>query len=318
MTRVEGGSRGQPGAGGKGPLSVLAIGDAVLDVVVELSRTPVVGDDVPARISLSNGGQASNVASWCSALGAKAAVISRVGGDLAGQLVAGRLERQGVVLLGPSGPGGEDGATGVIVSLVTAGGERSMASDRGASAGIAVSDLDPAWFLRCDWLHVSGYSLFAPAGPAAATAAAEMARAAGARVSVDLSAATLVESVGSGEAIRRVEACRPEVVFGNEAEHEAIGVLEGVVTVVKRGPEGFVVRDPGGSVRWPALPVPEVRDSTGAGDAFAAGWIVGGPELARAAAAECLAHAGAMPRAGAAPRVRESLAQRRGSITTRP
>ena len=292
---------------------VLTIGDAVVDVVVELSRPPVVGDDVPARISLSNGGQASNVAAWCAALGTRAAVISMVSTDLAGQLVTGLLERHGVELLGPTGRGGAEGATGVVVSLVTPGGERSMASDRGASAELVAPDLDPAWFRDCDWLHVSGYSLLGPAGDEVAMAAAAMARAAGARVSVDLSSATLVESIGSAEAASRVEACRPEVVFATEAEHAALGPLKGVVTVVKLGPEGFVVDGAAGATRWTALETAEVRDTTGAGDAFAAGWIVGGPELARAAARACLANPGAMPQAGAA-----ALAQRRGSITTRP
>ncbi len=274
---------------------VCTIGDAVVDVVVELSRLPVVGDDVPGRISLSNGGQASNVAAWCSALGARAAVLSNVGADLAGDLVAGLLLRYGVELLGPGQAGGE-ASTGTIVSLVTPGGERSMVSDRGAAARLRASDVQAAWFRGCDWLHVSGYSLFGADDGEAALVAADLAHRVGATVSVDVSAATLVESIGAAESIRRIRACSPNVVFSNEAERRAVGHIDGTSLVVKLGRNGFVLQDDSGERSWAALDAETVRDTTGAGDAFAAGWIVGGPELARMAAQACLGEVGAMPR----------------------
>lgn len=274
--------------------SVCAIGDAVLDVIVELSQLPVVGDDVPGAVSVSNGGQASNVAAWCRTLGARSAVISKLGTDVAGGLVADLMERRGVGLLGPRAEPGRE-ATGTIVSLVTPGGERSMISDRGAAATLGADDLEPTWFRTCDWLHVSGYSLFGSDGGAAALAAASYERQAGGGVSVDVSAATLIESVGVGEARRRIAQCRPDVVFANLAEHRVLGALEGIAMVVKRGAAGFVVHDSDGATPWDALDAADVRDTTGAGDAFAAGWILGGPEMARAAARECLACVGAMP-----------------------
>ncbi len=276
---------------------VCTIGDAVVDVVVELSRLPVVDDDVPGRISLSNGGQASNVAAWCSALGARAAVVSKVGDDLAGDLVAGLLDRHGVELLGSRETGGRE-PTGTVVSLVTPGGERSMVSDRGAAAGLCADDIRAEWFRGCDWLHVSGYSLFGPDAGAAATVAAGYAHGMGATVSVDVSAATLVESVGASEANRRIGACSPDVVFANDAERGAIGHIEGTTMVVKLGSSGFVLHDADGQRTWAALEAETVRDATGAGDAFAAGWIVGGPELARLSARACLGHVGAMPPLG--------------------
>lgn len=276
------------------PMSVCTIGDAVVDVVIELSQLPVVGDDVPGAVTLTNGGQACNVAAWCNALGARAAVISKLGDDVAGELVASLLARHGVEVL-ERGGAAPRGPTGTIVSLVTPGGERSMISDRGVAATLRADDLEPSWFRACDWLHVSGYSLFGPHGGEAALAAAALARGAGAGISVDVSTATLVETVGVSDARRRVAACGPDVVFANVAEHRAIGTLAGTVMVVKHGPAGFVVHDGAGATPWPALAAAEVRDSTGAGDAFAAGWILGGPEMAQTAARECLAHVGAMP-----------------------
>jgi sugar/nucleoside kinase (ribokinase family) len=69
------------------------------------------------------------------------------------------------------------------------------------------------------------------------------------------------------------------------------GPLPGVVWILKRGARGCSFD---GDERSP-VPVPEVVDTTGAGDALAAGWIVGGPELALEAAARCVRRAGSMP-----------------------
>ena len=80
------------------------------------------------------------------------------------------------------------------------------------------------------------------------------------------------------------------MVFGNEAEAALVGDLPGAELVVKLGPRGVRA---GGTV-FPALPTRPV-DSTGAGDAFAAGYLVGGVELGLQAAARAVATMGAMP-----------------------
>ncbi len=274
------------------PRHICAVGDALLDIIIELSRLPVADDDVPGRITLTGGGQAANVAVWCVALGLRASVVSRFGSDLTGLFVRSMLSRRGVELLGPV----EDGKTGAIASFVTPDGKRSMASDRGATAGFDVAKLDPCWFVGCTWLHISGYSLLGDDdGGEMALTAASLARDRGAQVSVDLSAATLVESLGAAEAGRRVRAAEPGVVFANEAEALAIGLLEVPTVVVKRGAAGCRVTERGESRELPANEADEVRDTTGAGDAFAAGWIVGGPGLALNAARDCVGHTGAWP-----------------------
>ena len=81
----------------------------------------------------------------------------------------------------------------------------------------------------------------------------------------------------------------PDIVFANEPESEAIGSLD-ATWVVKRGEHGIVVD----GKAFPAVPV-EAVDATGAGDALAAGFLVGGPELGLAAAARCCAKLGSMP-----------------------
>ena len=167
-----------------------------------------------------------------------------------------------------------------------------MASDRGTATALEPDDLDPAWF-ACDCLHISGYSLVATPIDNAAARAAELAHAAGAQVSVDLSASTRIRSFGAARLRERLEAVAPELVFGNEAEWQELGDLD-APRVVKRGAGGFdVVR--GDDVRRCQARDVAAVDTTGAGDALAAGFLVGGPELAAEAAARCVAQVGAMP-----------------------
>jgi ribokinase len=268
---------------------VVTLGDALLDVIVRLGEPLAPGADALASTQTAAGGQAANVAAWTVALGSGARLVSRRGDDLTGRLVTSELERRGVELAGPVG-----GRNGVVVSLVGADGERTMASDRGVATELSPTDLDHAWF-ACDFLHISGYSLLAAPIDEAAVRAATLAREGGARVSVDLSAWTRIREHGPLRFREQLEEIQPDVIFANEAEWEIVGAAYGLAptAVVKRGARGLLVL---GEERA-ELPALEgaVVDATGAGDALAAGFLVGGPELAREAAARCLAKPGAMP-----------------------
>jgi ribokinase len=121
--------------------------------------------------------------------------------------------------------------------------------------------------------------------------AAGAVRAQGGRVSVDLASASLIRAYGPELLVRRLELLAPEVLFATDDELEALGADAPAATVVrKRGADGIEVN---GS-QLPAIET-QVVDSTGAGDALAAGYLVGGPELALEAAARCVAKLGAMP-----------------------
>ena len=86
----------------------------------------------------------------------------------------------------------------------------------------------------------------------------------------------------------------PDLVFANEAEAEEFGGIGAHTVVIKRGARGCTVRRDGESHDYDAESA-RLVDSTGAGDAFAAGFLLGGPELAVSAAARCVATMGAMP-----------------------
>lgn len=270
-------------------MKVVTLGDALLDVIVRLGVPLEAGADTSAETRATPGGQAANVAAWAVALGADARCVSKRGDDPAGHVVSSELEARGVELVGPV-----EGRSGVVVSLVDRNGERTMASDRGTATALGPDDLDRTWF-ACDCLHISGYALLASPIDSAALQAAEWARANGARVSVDLSAWTRIREYGPQRFRDLLETLEPDVIFANEPEWEIVGAAYGLArtAVVKRGSRGAVVLGETHAEIAPAQGT--IVDATGAGDALAAGFLVGGHELAGEAAARCVAKLGAMP-----------------------
>ena len=187
----------------------------------------------------------------------------------------------------------------MVVSVVEPDGERTMLSDRGVSPELAPAEIEPGWVAGCERLHLSGYSLLRLPHFDAALQAAQLARAGGALVSVDLSSAALIRDFGVDAFRTRLAAVAPDIVLGNEHEHEALGGLPAPVWALKRGPLGCIVSDGAETIELPALPT-TVVDTTGAGDAFAAGFLLGGTlreaaERGLAAAARCVATLGSMP-----------------------
>jgi sugar/nucleoside kinase (ribokinase family) len=265
---------------------VCTLGDLTLDVIVRLAGPIATGGDTRAETRLAAGGQAANVAAWAAELGAGARYIGKGGADDAGRLASRELETRGVNVVGPV-----EGRGGVICSLVDESGERSMLSDRGAGAAFRPDELDPQWLDGCDHLFVSGYALLREPVRATAQAAIGLARAQGSAVSVDLSSWSAIVEYGAEEFRALLAELSPDLVFANVDEDRVLGgPLPGVPWILKRGLGGCSFD---GDERA-ALPV-EVVDSTGAGDALAAGFIVGGPELALEAAARCVSRLGSMP-----------------------
>ena len=266
---------------------VCTLGDATLDVSVRLRSPLAAGGDTDAEIHVAAGGQAANVAAWAASLGAEARFVGKRGDDGAGALVAAELEARRVALLGPV-----EGRNAVVCVLVTQSGERSMAPDRGVAPELHEEEIAPDWFDGCDHLFVSGYALFRDPVRAAAVRAVALARARGAAISVDLASWSGLRAAGADEIRALLDDLEPDAVFANEDEEQALGgPLAETVWILKRGARGCSF---GGDERA-IVPVEHVVDSTGAGDALAAGWIVGGPELALEAAARCVQHQGSMP-----------------------
>ena len=261
---------------------ICTLGDLLLDVVVTGSGALQRATDTYSDITAGPGGQAANVAAWARALGARSRLICARGADEASALAASHLQRLGVELCGPVLAGGG----GVVVSFREPDGSRTMASDPGVAAQLTADDLDLGWVHGAAVLHVSGYCLLREPIAQAALSAAQAAR----RVTLDLASARDIELFGVARFCALVEEFEPELIFANEAERAAVPNLKAANWVIKRGARGASF--PEGSRAAVAV---DAVDSTGAGDALAAGYLVGGPDLAMATAGRCVGNVGAMP-----------------------
>jgi sugar/nucleoside kinase (ribokinase family) len=259
---------------------VVTLGDLLLDVIVRVDAPIAADTDTYGRTHVGAGGQAANVAAWVVALGDRARFVGKRARDPAGRLVADALRSRGVELAGPEAETG----TGTVVSLATPDGKRAMLSDRGVS--VELGGVEAEWLEGCDRLHLPAYSLVVSPLRQAALAAARLAP----RVSVDLSSTAAIAAAGIEELRATIAEIRPDLVFATEEEQALTGPLGVETLVLKRGARGCSVNG-----RDYAAEPAEVVDGTGAGDAFAAGFIVGGPELGLRAAARCVARMGAMP-----------------------
>jgi sugar/nucleoside kinase (ribokinase family) len=218
-----------------------------------------------------------------------------VGDDLAGRLLVDELVRAGVQPGVRVTPGVPTGTVLVLTDIDGQGGNR-MLSEAGASATLAPADLDPAWFAGLAGLHLTGYSFLRPGPASAAHHALGLARAAGGIVcSMDPAPTHLIQDYGPARFRALLAALRFDVLFPNLEEGQVItGLTEpetvlaalhalAPLIVLKLGPAGCLVAwdpaDPGGPssslprAAIPAVPGPVV-DTTGAGDAFAAGFMV--------------------------------------------
>lgn len=264
-----------------GTAMIGTVGDLVEDIAVRLDGPVNLASDTPAVIRRRRGGSAANMAVSVARHGGAARFIGQIGDDAIGTVLVDALQADGVDVVVRRG-----GRTGTIVVLVDAMGERTMLTDRGACADLA--DPDPAWLDGLRVLHVPMYSF--TGGVLAATAATLVAWAheRSILVSVDLSSEALIESMGADAMAALLDRLRPDVVLANELEAAAFGGLDAIaavadLAVVKQGARPALVHhrvDTGaagaGAEAWVEVPVPTVpvvRDTTGAGDAFAAGFL---------------------------------------------
>lgn len=274
-------------------MTVVVVGDVATDVVVVLRGEPAPGSDRPASISTRGGGAAGNVAAHLARLGTPVLLVGCVGNDPAGLGLADELAADGVRLALRTVTGT---ATGTVVCLVETDGQRSMLSDRGANLELVPDDVTQAG--RGGHLHLSGYTLLDPRPREAGLAALRAAAAAGRTVSVDPASTEPLRRYGVDRFLDDTRAAT--LLLPNEEEARLLAGCSDVeraartlaerypVVVVKLGAQGALWASDGALIHRPAHPAPVV-DTTGAGDAFAAGLLsvwVGDAEVEPATALE--------------------------------
>jgi sugar/nucleoside kinase (ribokinase family) len=262
--------------------SVVVLGDLMLDVVLAPSTPLRLGTDVPGRVTIHQGGSAANTARWLGWLGVRTQLICSVGRDLAGRTLVDAVRSDGVTVRATRTGTARTGRIGVVV---TAGGERSFVADRAAADRLSPADLDPRWFASADLLHVPVYSLLGEPLGQAGRAAVRLARATGALVSLDLASVGPLLAGGREAAFALVGEVAPDLLLatatelrallGSGAQAEGTALDLAPLVAIKRGASGVsVLARSGQPARFDvATQAVAALDTTGAGDAFDAGFI---------------------------------------------
>jgi sugar/nucleoside kinase (ribokinase family) len=287
------------------------------DVLVKPLGGVTPDSDTPSAILDRPGGAAANQAAWMAHLGAAVTFVGRVGARDAGYHRR-ELARAGVRAYLAVDP---EADTGSIVIMVASDGGRTMFTDRGANHKLQREDFPAGLLDDADVLHLTGYTFCEPSLLEVALWLLDQARSRGLAVTVDPGSAAFLARMEPGAFMRWTDGAA--VCFPNRDEAAVlVGEADPVtmatrltrhygVVALKLGAAGCVLAVSGQTpVRVPAVGVPAVRDTTGAGDAFCGAfmsrWLAGGPDAPAAdlvAAAEFAARTAAsvVTRFGARP-----------------
>ena len=315
-------------------LDIVAIGNAIVDVIAQADDAFVTGEGVtkgsmrlmdeatsdslysrmgPGREI--SGGSAANTVAGMAMMGAKCGFIGQVADDQLGKVFTHDIRANGVVYETPIRPGQPSTARCLI--LVTPDGQRTMNTFLGASQYLPEAALDRALIASAKILYLEGY-LWDPEEPRAAMRAAiGIAHEAGRQVAFTLSDAFCI-SRHRADFLALLDSGAIDILFANEVELLSLTEIEDFDTaleqvaakvptlVVTRGAHGAVAVQKGARAAVSAEPIERIVDTTGAGDLFAAGFMAGQVQgrsledslhMGAIAAAEIISHYGARPEA---------------------
>jgi len=254
------------------------IGDLVEDIIVWLAEDVQHGTDTDVELFHVRGGSAANVAGFASRLG-PTRFIGCVGDDRLGDALVQELAAEGVDVRVQ-----RRGDTGTIVILIDPTGERTMLPHRGAATRL--ERVPDEWLDGLQVLHVPAYSFDGEPVGSTAIDAIRRARRRGILVSIDASSTGMLTHYGVQRFIDLMAELKPHFIIGNNSESALLGLsvagepgenlvrFADTIVVTKAGAEPTVIHRPGADrIVVPVPPVDEIKDLTGAGDAFAAGFL---------------------------------------------
>jgi adenosine kinase len=311
---------------------LLGVGNAIVDVIaqaddaflvaqgmhkgtmalIDEARAQAIYDAMGPAVE-SSGGSAANTIVGAASLGARVAFVGKVKDDELGHAFMHDIRAAQVAYATP--PASDGPSTARCYIVVTPDGERTMNTYLGAAQDLHPADIDEKAVADTAITYLEGYLWDPPHAKEAFVKAADIAHKAGRRVALTLSDAFCVDRYRD-EFVRLIRDKTVDIVFANERELHSLyqtadfdSALEAVrgdasLAVVTRSEKGCVVVQGATTERVEAAPIARVVDATGAGDLFAAGFLVGhsrgkdlrtSARLGALAAAEVIQHVGARP-----------------------
>jgi ribokinase len=255
---------------------ICIIGDINVDVITLLSGPLQKNTDTTSVNAITLGGSTCNVAVWLTHLDVEVNLVSAIGDDVLGTWVITQLQAFGVS--DQKIRTISNSRTGTCVILVDETGARSMMPDFGANLVQSVDAELENLIKESDIVIMSAYTFMRPESNKFAYDVLECVSSSNARMVIDAASSSPIEKTGA-EKVRKYLA-RADLVLTNEDEFAALEkdapenwTAEFQNLIVKRGPRGALWLHRGKEVATVRAEDVKVIDTTGAGDAFAAGLI---------------------------------------------